>query len=161
MGPTVSLGAVEAWFDRVSSSATGSSFASIHIDELLPEPFARAPLDTSLAAFGDLARRVEESGEEQLALVVISLTPSSRLLRTPPQVVRPSWLRQSPPALYLCGQNLWSVWGNDEEYRVPVQPTWFSSPRGRVHFRVHRDERAQHSGWEFERSFYVHSGFGW
>lgn len=161
MDRPMSLQEVDAWFDLVSATDCDPSFTSAHIDELIPEMFDQAPLGNSLAAFDSLARRVGDAGSSQVALLVISLPPTSQMRRRPPASLTPALLRRSPPALYLCRTSLWCVWGDEEEYRVPVEPPWFTSTQGRVHFRVHRDERARHNGWEFERSFYIHSGPGW
>lgn len=153
----MNLREVDGWYERVTP-VTGASFISVYIDELLPEPFARDPLETSIAAFESLAHRVEAARSTEVALLVVSCPPTRQFRRNPPSVPSRTSLRLSPPVLYVCGPSLWCSWGDDEEYRVPVQPSWFSASRGRVRFRVHRDEQGRRNGWEFERSFYIHSG---
>jgi hypothetical protein len=119
---------VEAWFEKASLTATGSAFASIHVDDLVGETFVSEPLATSLTAFDELARCADATRRGQIAVLVISLPPTNHLVRTPPPAIRPAWLRCSPPGLSLAGPQLWSTWGDDEEYPIPVSPAWFTSP---------------------------------
>lgn len=152
---------VAVWAEHNAPSVRGTSFQTIHVDDMLPEAFKRDPLATSLNAFAELSRAIRPIADECLALLVISVPPTLRMVRTPPPQIRTQWLMGSPPSLYLCGAAMWCAWGDEEEYRIRVHPQWFDDQDASVHYRVHRSPRAREHGWEFDRSFYLHAGSGW
>ena len=62
-----------------------------------------------------------------------------------------------PPAFYLTGRNFWSDWGNDEEYRIPVDSSESLGEKLYCYYRIFKSPQARAQGWEYSRGLYIFS----